>query len=1010
MKFNRAFLFVISLLFILTFSEPAIGQVTIDPVGITASMENEDTLTVEMTLTNSGENDVAYAIDFEEPPEDEERDRNIRTLRHVGPVADPKRDRMGGPDDSDFEYEWRDNSDDNEDDGPEYEWIDIREFDDVQQILLSDDENTGRIDLGWEFPIWDEVFDFIYICSDGWASFTNSTNGRNTPDFPANDQNWYYTITTADGDWHGNSNGSGPGYWWTNGEDMFIWTYYQWYDRGNGTLADWQFILTDDGMVTIQYGDNFNDGNRFADGGYGAPAGINAGGEYGFTFVPNGEGRDIMGEGYAIGCGPASAWIKWIWSDSDEGVIGAEDEEILEVNLTPIDIEDGVYEMRILIELEEVNGDERDQLEQTLIEISAVMSLASPTADLTGVVTDAATNATIEDAKIAMDAYIIERFTDGEGVYSFTDLPLQAYELTFTATDYLPLVEIFDPDAEQEYELDVAMLHSECNLDREVINEELPLESETHVGFRVTNDGNGDLDYIIERRLLGAANTDPWELRGAYNSSQTLEDERLEGVVFDGENFYIAGSNMWNRVDGDNMIYVVDREGEPVREFVQVGESNSGMKDLAWDGDLIWGSGEANVYGFTSDGQLEATFRGPENINQALTWDPVRGWFWISSITSDITGMDSNGERHGDLDRHGFRIYGLAYWLEDPDDYPLYIFHSPDADTRMVHKMNPDNGDTMFVAHLDPESGGRSGGAFITNQLDVYSWVFVSLINDGNDDQVQIWQLDARKDWMVVDPAEGIIEDGLSTDFDLLLSSRGLPPVLFEGELVFLHNGVAGETHLPVNLTVIYVPPPPQPPSDFNLLEPANDDTLSLDSVQTFIWEASIDPNPEDVVSYLIWFQALDDSICFAVEDTCWDARPDTLLAGFDLDSPVTWWVDAVSDPDVVECNERFIFHIVLSGVDVSKRIIPAEFAIRSVHPNPFNAQATVSYSLNRAGHTQLRVFDFAGREVSVYDYGVKQAGYHSAVIDAGALPSGLYIVQLTSGADVRQAKLVCIK
>jgi len=1007
MKFNRAFLFVISLLFILSFSENAICQVTVDPVGITVSMENEDTLAVEMTLTNSGEDDIAYSIDFVEPPEDEERDRGIRTLRHAGSVADPRRDNRGGPDEDDeFAYEWRDND---ERDGPEFEWIDIDEVfdeDDIIDIGMGDDTNHGAYDLGFEFTYYGNVYDEIRMCSNGWASFTDSDGGyywfEEWGEFPTN-EGPTNALACALTDWNPD-NGGGTYQFASNGDmAVCLWNNIPHYDDGNCRWT-FQIVLYPDGLIKYQYLDCESVVDR------GLLIGFqNADRDLGHEIF-RGNGDYPREEGRAIAFGPPDAWIQWIWSDSDEGIIGAEDEEILEVNLTPIDIEEGVHEMRILIELEEVNGDERDQLEQTLIEISAVMSLASPTADLTGTVTNAANDETIEDAKIAMDAYIIERFTDGDGVYSFTELPLQAYELTFTATDYLPLVEAFDPDEEQEYELDVALLHSECNLDREVINEELPLESETHVGFRVTNNGNGDLDYLVERRLLGGANADPWELRGAYNSSQTLEDERLEGVVFDGENFYIAGSNMWNRVDGDNMIYVVDREGEPVREFVQIGESRYGMKDLAWDGELIWGSGDAVVYGFTTDGELDASFQGPENSNQALAWDPVRGWFWISSITSDITGMDRNGERHGELDRHGFRIYGLAYWLEDPDDCPLYIFHSPGGDVRMVHKMNPDNGDTMFVAQLDPEAGGRSGGAFITNQFDVYSWVFISLINDGNDDQIQIWQLDARKDWMAVDPAEGIIEYGLSTDFDLLLSSRGLPPVLFEGELVFLHNGIGAETHLPISLNVIDENPPQRPPSEFDLLEPVNNDTLSLDSVQTFIWEASIDPDPEDVVSYLIWFQALDDSIWYAVEDTTWAVRPDTLLAGFDLDSPVSWWVDAVSDTDVVECNERFQFRVVLSSVDVSERIIPAEFAIRSVHPNPFNSQATVSYSLNRTGHTHLRVFDFAGREVAGYDYGVKQAGYHSAVIDAGALPSGVYIVQLTSGAEVRQAKMVCIK
>jgi len=994
-------------LFFLLLNLPAFGQVTVDPVGITIAVEVDDSIAVEMTLTNQYEEEVSFSIDFDEPPEEEERRQGPRrddvdlldlrfaafqdnqTYGFIGDLA------FAQIEDLDFDL---------------YRNCDLEDADIEQYaaIIIAGANQTDNF-----YSQYADNLELLLEYLDGGGALYYENGPDDEPGIlPPGDIGWAYqweqnatVVVSADPDDEDYSLLAELMEWRDNevlhGNAM-LHCHYDEDDFQDIEESDWYQVIAvgadshEPGLVAYTFGRGFV---------------VLCGAPVGFVWSNYANPPDWGSAGEELliymleSLGPG-----WILANPEEGVIGAEDSEVVDVIFHPLELEEGVYEMRILIELEDVNGDERDQLEQTLIEISAVMSLASPTADLTGTVTNAANDETIEDAKIAMDAYIIERFTDGDGVYSFTELPLQAYELTFTATDYLPLVEAFDPDEEEEYELDVALLHSECNLDREFIAEELPLESETHVGFRVTNNGNGDLDYLVERRLLGGANADPWELRGAYNSSQTLEDERLEGVVFDGENFYIAGSNMWNRVDGDNMIYVVDREGEPVREFVQIGESRYGMKDLAWDGELIWGSGDAVVYGFTTDGELDASFQGPENSNQALAWDPVRGWFWISSITSDITGMDRNGERHGELDRHGFRIYGLAYWLEDPDDCPLYIFHSPGGDVRMVHKMNPDNGDTMFVAQLDPEAGGRSGGAFITNQFDVYSWVFISLINDGNDDQIQIWQLDARKDWMAVDPAEGIIEYGLSTDFDLLLSSRGLPPVLFEGELVFLHNGIGAETHLPISLNVIDENPPQRPPSEFDLLEPVNNDTLSLDSVQTFIWEASIDPDPEDVVSYLIWFQALDDSIWYAVEDTTWAVRPDTLLAGFDLDSPVSWWVDAVSDTDVVECNDRFQFRVVLSSVDVSERIIPAEFAIRSVHPNPFNSQATVSYSLNRTGHTHLRVFDFAGREVAGYDYGVKQAGYHSAVIDAGALPSGVYIVQLTSGAEVRQAKMVCIK
>ena len=55
-----------------------IAQVTLEPFGIAVAVEHEDTLTVEMTLNNAGDNEVAYSIHFETPPEEEDRAQGPR--------------------------------------------------------------------------------------------------------------------------------------------------------------------------------------------------------------------------------------------------------------------------------------------------------------------------------------------------------------------------------------------------------------------------------------------------------------------------------------------------------------------------------------------------------------------------------------------------------------------------------------------------------------------------------------------------------------------------------------------------------------------------------------------------------------------------------------------------------------------------------------------------------------------------------------------------------------------
>jgi len=117
--------------------------------------------------------------------------------------------------------------------------------------------------------------------------------------------------------------------------------------------------------------------------------------------------------------------------------------------------------------------------------------------------------------------------------------------------------------------------------------------------------------------------------------------------------------------------------------------------------------------------------------------------------------------------------------------------------------MNPDNGDTMFVAMLEPEGGGTPLGTFITNQFDVYSWVFMGIANAGANDRIDIWQVEARREWYELDVDEGTLNPEDTQEFTLTLDATGLPVVVFVGDLVFYHNAIGGETSIGVTLEVI---------------------------------------------------------------------------------------------------------------------------------------------------------------------------------------------------------------
>ena len=681
-----------------------------------------------------------------------------------------------------------------------------------------------------------------------------------------------------------------------------------------------------------------------------------------------------------------------------EGVVRADDELEIDANINSSNVENGVYPYSIFIE----NIDD-----ELLIEISAVISVDSPTASITGVITDAENDTTMQNVVIDISEYIITRFSDEDGNYSLQDLPLDEYEITVSAVDFLPLTQAINLEEEVEYELNFALLHSECTPDREAVDIELEQDSERHIEFEVSNGGNGDLTYTVERRPRGF-NPEPWELRRSYAATDSVNDSRLEGVVFADGHYYVSGANIMGREDGENMIYVLDYDGQMIDEFPQLGNSNYGMRDLAYDGELIWGSGEERIFGFTTEGECVTLFRGNFSPISALAWDRHREVIWTARKTgNEICAFDRDGNEMEDLilDQKGFRIYGLAYWYDDPDQYPLYILHSPDSRTQMLYKMNPVDGDTIFVATLDPEEGGMLGGAVITRQYDIYSWVLVNIVNDPDGDRIDVWHVWSNMSWMLVDPAAGVIPSDDSRMFDLLLDAHDLlEDNTYEGEVVFVHDGVGGETIIPVAIDVV----PGPMPDPFDLIEPENHAEVGDWEPVTFIWEK----HRNDDATYRIWFEMEgDDPDSFEVADTTFEFQFDEHYGGFGSQTVrFFWWVEAVIGVNTSPCFQLFTLYVSGPGACEDESGTPVEFGIQSIYPNPFNSQTRIDYGLPQPAYVNLTIYDLAGRQVAELSHNRLPAGIQSVTFNGSGLTNGVYIIRLEVNGCISQRKIVLVK
>jgi hypothetical protein len=127
-------------------------------------------------------------------------------------------------------------------------------------------------------------------------------------------------------------------------------------------------------------------------------------------------------------------------------------------------------------------------------------------------------------------------------------------------------------------------------------------------------------------------------------------------------------------------------------------------------------------------------------------------------------------------------------------------------------------------------------------------------------------------------------------------------------------------------------------------------------------------------------------------------SQPDT---GYADHTPLQYYKLAAED---VHGNVGPYTLLQLSGTTAVEGATAYSFALNGVRPNPAaGRKLSVYFTLPSAERAMLEVIDIAGRRVVEREVGSLGAGPHSVDLSRDrVLPSGLYLVRLTQGANVR--------
>ncbi|MEM1095980.1 MAG: Ig-like domain-containing protein [Bacteroidota bacterium] len=90
---------------------------------------------------------------------------------------------------------------------------------------------------------------------------------------------------------------------------------------------------------------------------------------------------------------------------------------------------------------------------------------------------------------------------------------------------------------------------------------------------------------------------------------------------------------------------------------------------------------------------------------------------------------------------------------------------------------------------------------------------------------------------------------------------------------------------------------------------------------------------------------------------------------------------------------------------------LPTQAVLHPAYPNPFNPSTRLRYTLPAASEVTVAVFNLLGARVAtLVDGQQRPAGEHSLIWEAGALPSGSYLVRLAAGGTVQTTTVTLIK
>ena len=953
---------------------PEVPSIHVQPQEIESVNDSEN----RINIANVGEGILEWSSDFaviSQPG----RDLSNRSVRSITAGKFPTHDPAGDPDG--MGYVWVDNA---ENDGPDFEWIDISEI--GTRLDAGDDWLSPWQEIGFVFPWYTDDYSQIRICSNGWASFLDHENGRyNWPQAPNVDgPNSVLFVNVFDLD----PREIGDVYIWTNEEDTFIASWVDVPRYGNADhRSTFQCILHADGSVIYQYGPQTGVNGEEQNVGFESPDG-----RTGASIIF--QEADRIEEGLAISI--QSDWIGMIDYEPKTGELGIDEDVdmILSIMTDGIGIGDYEAELHILSN----DPDNGDVVISVLISISRspVIMVDPDNLDFAAVQLD-------DRADL-----VLTIGNEGDAVLSITDMSIDAngFEVDFAEdisiapNEEAEVIVSFAPLNEGDYNGILTITSNDPNNQQlEIpltgIGEPLPLQHFSE--FRTTDINQS----VLVLSLTHDEEPVPtgWEI-GLFTPENLLAGA---GVWRDGGRLGISG---WG---DDVQTQIID--GFRVNEVISF---------------KIW------------DNETDTEYNGnPEIVDGNLAWQ-------LNALT--VVNLSTSGDREMTIAfRQGWNLIsinvspGIEFYAEGEDRGPDVEF--------MVDQLRIDE-DSHHVILLKNENGQFFLPAFGFNNIPYWDLTQGYQVNlDEAVEAVYSGQpipFDAdvplAEGWNFVAYYPKYELDASSPDFYVLSSiidnvltakdSNGrfmLPAFNFSNMPDWLESQ---GYMIKVDQDVILIYPVDNNQNDRN---PENNNhlgywTTPLNGSQNMsLLVTSISGTNADQTSQIAALSS-DGRVVgtgnFSTDGRCgiavWGDDAETAeiegLKDGEAFSLKIWNVTTNSEENLsvedFKSGSGLVYRkdeiiVLTASVEVP---IPADWYLSECYPNPFNATTRLSFGLPEASQVTIGVYDLSGRLIAKLDEGELNAGTHSAIWESGSASTGVYLIRMEAAGFSAVRKVMLLR